>query len=129
MASLYTSQNSSFSNLSKSTSLTTPAAIQPRNAPAGTLPPGTLVTVGKHQVTVERWLSEGTLILQAQVLTTGGFAHVYIVRLKEKMKLADGSVGDVACLKRVVAPDKEALGIVRTEVDTMVKESCYVSHR
>jgi hypothetical protein len=36
------------------------------------------------------------------------------------MKLADGSVGDVACLKRVVAPDKEALGIVRTEVDTMV---------
>ena len=38
------------------------------------------------------------------------------------MKLADGSVGDVACLKRVVAPDKEALGIVRTEVDTMVKD-------
>jgi hypothetical protein len=55
------------------------------------------------------------------MLTTGGFAHVYIVRLKEKMKLADGSVGDVACLKRVVAPDKEALGIVRTEVDTMVE--------
>jgi len=50
----------------------------------------------------------------------GGFAHVYVVRLKEKMKLADGSVGDVACLKRVLAPDKEALGIVRTEVDTMV---------
>lgn len=45
---------------------------------------------------------------------------MYIVRLKEKMKLADGSVGDVACLKRVVAPDKEALAIVRTEVDTMV---------
>jgi hypothetical protein len=41
--------------------------------------------------------------------------------LKEKMKLADGSVGDVACLKRVLAPDKEALGIVRTEVETMVK--------
>ena len=50
----------------------------------------------------------------------GGFAHVYIVRLKEKMKLGDGGVGDIACLKRVVAPDKEALGIVRTEVDTMV---------
>ena len=50
----------------------------------------------------------------------GGFAHVYVVRLKEKMKLADGSVGDVACLKRVIASDKEALGIVRTEVDTMV---------
>lgn len=56
----------------------------------------------------------------------GGFAHVYIVRLKEKMKLADGSVGDIACLKRVVAPDKEALGIVRTEVDTMV---CMVNFR
>jgi hypothetical protein len=51
----------------------------------------------------------------------GGFAHVYIVRLKEKMKLSDGSIGDIACLKRVVAPDKEALGIVRTEVDTMVR--------
>jgi hypothetical protein len=50
----------------------------------------------------------------------GGFAHVYVVRLREKMKLADGGVGDVACLKRVLAPDKEALGIVRTEVDTMV---------
>ena len=36
------------------------------------------------------------------------------------MKLPDGSVGTVACLKRVIAPDKEALGIVRTEVDTMV---------
>ena len=45
---------------------------------------------------------------------------MYIVRLKEKMKLADGSIGDIACLKRVVAPDKEALAIVRTEVDTMV---------
>jgi hypothetical protein len=54
-------------------------------------------------------------------LSIGGFAHVYIVRLKDKMKLADGSVGDVACLKRVVAPDKEALAIVRTEVDTMVQ--------
>ena len=50
----------------------------------------------------------------------GGFAHVYVVRLKEKMKLADGSVGDVACLKRVLAPDKEALSTVRTEVETMV---------
>jgi len=58
----------------------------------------------------------------------GGFAHVYVVRLKERMKLADGSVGDVACLKRVVAPDKEALGIVRTEVDTMVKDTIYVSN-
>jgi hypothetical protein len=45
---------------------------------------------------------------------------VYVVRLKEKMRLADGSVGDIACLKRVLAPDKEALGIVRTEVETMV---------
>ena len=50
----------------------------------------------------------------------GGFAHVYIVRLKEREKLPDGGIGDIACLKRVVAPDKEALAIVRTEVDTMV---------
>lgn len=102
-----------------SVSAAAPAAIPPRTVPAGTLPPGTLVTVGKHNVTIERWLSEG-MSFQEQILTAGGFAHVYIVRLKEKMKLADGSVGDVACLKRVVAPDKEALGIVRTEVDTMV---------
>lgn len=46
---------------------------------------------------------------------------MYVVRLKEKIKLPDGSVGDVACLKRVVAPDKEALAIVRTEVETMVR--------
>ena len=45
---------------------------------------------------------------------------MYVVRLKEKIKLPDGSVGDVACLKRVVAPDKEALATVRTEVETMV---------
>jgi len=44
------------------------------------------------------------------------------------MKLADGSVGVVACLKRVVAPDKEALAIVRTEVDTMVKDLLEVSY-
>ena len=62
------------------------------------------------------------------LLSIGGFAHVYIVRLKEKMKLADGSVGDVACLKRVVAPDKEALAIVRTEVDTMVQGVICVSY-
>jgi hypothetical protein len=61
-------------------------------------------------------------------LLPGGFAHVYVVRLKEKMRLADGSVGDVACLKRVVAPDKEALGIVRTEVDTMVCLVIFHSH-
>jgi AP2-associated kinase len=50
------------------------------------------------------------------------------VRLKEKTKLADGSVGDVAVLKRVHAPDKEALGIVRTEVDTMVDHAPNKNH-
>lgn len=36
------------------------------NPPPGTFPPGTLITVGQHKVTIERYLSEGTF---AVVLT------------------------------------------------------------
>ena len=60
MASPYSSHSASLANLSKAASLSTPPVIIPqRNVPAGTLPPGTVVTVGKHNVTIERWLSEG----------------------------------------------------------------------
>jgi len=42
------------------TALPPPAAAMPqKSVRAGTLAPGTLVTVGKHSVTIERWLSEG----------------------------------------------------------------------
>ncbi|KAG0634129.1 hypothetical protein HOY80DRAFT_1018649 [Tuber brumale] len=72
------------------------------NIPAGTFLPGTLITVGSHKCTIDRYLSEG------------GFAHVYLVRLSRPV---DGL--DVAVLKRVAVPDKEALASMRTEVETM----------
>jgi hypothetical protein len=61
MTSPYSSHSSSLANLSHAVSLSTPPSvvIPQRNVPAGTLPPGTHVTVGKHTVTIERWLSEG----------------------------------------------------------------------
>lgn len=65
---------------------------------------GTKVQVGTHRVVIDRYLSEG------------GFAHVYLVKLP---KAIDGS--DVAVLKRVAVPDKEALANMRTEVETMKK--------
>ncbi|KAL7269793.1 Ark- serine/threonine protein kinase [Rhizina undulata] len=74
------------------------------NAPPGTFLPGTLITVGAHKCTIDRYLSEG------------GFAHVYLVKLDRP---ADGT--DVAVLKRVAVPDKEALASMRTEVETMKK--------
>jgi hypothetical protein len=53
--------SAALSSMVKQASLSTPS-IPPRTAPAGTLPPGTLVTVGKHNVTIERWLSEGSCL-------------------------------------------------------------------
>ncbi|KAK9476187.1 hypothetical protein V1514DRAFT_337689 [Lipomyces japonicus] len=70
--------------------------------PPGTYLPGTPLTVGSHNVIVERYLSEG------------GFAHVYVVRLST---IINGT--DLAVLKRVAVPDRENLGILRVEVDTM----------
>ena len=70
--------------------------------PAGTFMPGTKVQVGSHRVVIEKYLSEG------------GFAHVYVVRLRQPV---DGS--ETAVLKRVAVPDKNALANMRTEVETM----------
>ncbi|KAK9244972.1 kinase-like domain-containing protein [Lipomyces tetrasporus] len=82
--------------------------------PPGTYPPGTPLVVGSHNVTIERYLSEG------------GFAHVYVVRLDRNV---NGT--DIAVLKRVAVPDRESLGTLRTEVDTMRRlkgHRCVVSY-
>ena len=60
--------------------------------------------MGNHRVVIEKYLSEG------------GFAHVYLVRVP---KTPDTT--EVAVLKRVAVPDKEALANMRTEVETMKK--------
>ncbi|KAF7554657.1 hypothetical protein G7046_g6765 [Stylonectria norvegica] len=74
----------------------------PGAAPAGTFAPGTKIQVGGHRVVIQKYLSEG------------GFAHVYLVKLP---KPVDGT--DLAVLKRVAVPDKEALRGMRIEVETM----------
>lgn len=79
-----------------------PAAMSKPNPPPGTFAPGTKVQVGSHRVVIEKYLSEG------------GFAHVYVVRVPTP----DGK-HTVAVLKRVAAPDKDALANMRTEVETM----------
>ena len=78
------------------------APIQAPTAPAGTFVPGTKIQVGSHRVVIQKYLSEG------------GFAHVYLVKLPQPV---DGT--DLAVLKRVAVPDKEALRGMRTEVESM----------
>ena len=80
------------------------APAGPSGAPAGTFAPGTRVQIGGHRVVVEKYLSEG------------GFAHVYVVRLPKPI-----GGDEIAVLKRVAVPDKEALASMRTEVETMKK--------
>ncbi len=71
-------------------------------APHGTFAPGTKIQVGSHRVVIQKYLSEG------------GFAHVYLVKMPAAV---NGT--DLAVLKRVAVPDKEALRAMRTEVETM----------
>lgn len=66
------------------------------------LAPGTLLTVGKHQVTIVKYLSEG------------GFAHIYVVKTNPPEQGTD-----IACLKRVIVPNKEGLNQLRAEVEVM----------
>lgn len=79
-----------------------PMAANAPAAPAGTFAPGTKIQVGSHRVVIQKYLSEG------------GFAHVYLVKLP---KPDNGT--DMAVLKRVAVPDKEALRGMRIEVETM----------
>lgn len=81
-----------------------PVPIAAPTPPPGTFAPGTKIHVGNHKVVVQKYFSEG------------GFAHVYLVKLAKPI---DGS--DIAVLKRVAVPDKEALASMRTEVETMKK--------
>jgi AP2-associated kinase len=81
-----------------------PAPMAVPGAPPGTFAPGTKIQVGNHRVVIQKYFSEG------------GFAHVYVVKLSKPI---DGS--DIAILKRVAVPDKENLGNMRTEVETMKK--------
>lgn len=82
-----------------------PAPMAVSHAPPGTFAPGTKVQVGTHRVVVEKYLSEG------------GFAHVYLVRVPK----SEENLPEIAVLKRVACPDKEALANMRTEVETMKK--------
>ncbi|CDK25188.1 unnamed protein product [Kuraishia capsulata CBS 1993] len=68
--------------------------------------PGTRLTVGQHTVTVEKYISEG------------GFAQIYQCRINP---IEQGS--DIACLKRVIVPDKNGLTQLRAEVEVMQKLS------
>lgn len=61
------------------------------------LQPGTALTVGRHNVTVVRHISDG------------GFSHIYEVAMGEKS----------ACLKQVRVADKSGLGTLRKEVEVM----------
>ncbi|EAA33682.2 hypothetical protein GE21DRAFT_4179 [Neurospora crassa] len=79
-----------------------PVAVSAPAAPAGTFAPGTKIQCGSHRVVIQKYLSEG------------GFAHVYLVKLPAAV---NGT--DLAVLKRVAVPDKEALRGMRTEVETM----------
>lgn len=66
--------------------------------------PGTLLTVGSHKVQVVKYL------------TSGGFAQIYTVQISPPDKFTNTNV---ACLKRVIVPDKPSLNTLRAEVDTM----------
>lgn len=63
--------------------------------------PGTRLTVGTHEVVIKKYIS------------AGGFAHVYTVYVEPPVG------ADLACLKRVVVPDKVFLNLLRAEVEAM----------
>lgn len=65
---------------------------------------GTILPVGSHQVKVLKYLA------------SGGFAHVYSVEISPPDPVCPDNV---ACLKRVVVPDKASLNTLRAEVDSM----------
>lgn len=66
------------------------------------LPPGTRLQVGSHLATIVDYLGEG------------GFAHIYKVEIDP---LEEDT--QIACLKRVIVPDKLGLMTLRKEVEVM----------
>ncbi|TID19821.1 hypothetical protein CANINC_003704 [Pichia inconspicua] len=76
--------------------------------------PGTPLVVGTHHVVIDKYFSKG------------GFAQVYTCSITPKW---NGK--SVACLKRVLVPDKPSLSTLRKEVDAMRKLQgieCIVSY-
>ncbi|KAG0665472.1 hypothetical protein C6P44_004849 [Monosporozyma unispora] len=67
-------------------------------------PQGHILTVGSHQAKIARYL------------TSGGFAQVYIVEISPSNEYTGSNI---ACLKRVVVPDKIGLNVLRAEIDAM----------
>ncbi|CAI4052018.1 hypothetical protein SUVZ_14G3010 [Saccharomyces uvarum] len=70
----------------------------------GTYNVGTQLTVGLHQVEIIKYL------------TSGGFAQVYSALISPPDPHTNSNV---ACLKRVIVPDKTSLNTLRAEVDAM----------
>lgn len=101
-----TSVNRSAYPATYSTSRSAPTPhVQPVvSPPPGTFAPGTKIQIGTHRTVIQRYLSEG------------GFAHVYVVQI-----LSSERRDEIAVLKRVAVPDKDALASMRTEVETMKK--------
>ncbi|SCU90887.1 LAMI_0E03972g1_1 [Lachancea mirantina] len=66
--------------------------------------PGTRLTVGSHQAQVIKYL------------TSGGFAHIYTAQI---IPQNTNESPRIACLKRVLVPDKQNLNTLRAEVDAM----------
>lgn len=87
--------------------------VQHMNEPA-IYPPGTRLTVGSHQVVIDKFFSKG------------GFAQVYTCTISPLWNNSK-----IACLKRVNVPDKPSLSTLRKEVDAMRKLqgiNCIVSY-
>ncbi|QLL30416.1 hypothetical protein HG536_0A02330 [Torulaspora globosa] len=70
----------------------------------GTYSPGVVLTVGSHYAKVLKYL------------TSGGFAQVYTAEIQPADSFAQSNI---ACLKRVIVPDKSSLNTLRAEVDAM----------
>ena len=70
----------------------------------GTYNVGTQLTVGSHQVEIIKYL------------TSGGFAQVYSALISPPDHHTNSNI---ACLKRVIVPDKTSLNTLRAEVDAM----------
>jgi AP2-associated kinase len=100
-----------------------PAYAQPH----GTLAPGQTISVNKYTVQVERYLSQGEFSISTVIArsgtqpltgrnpTTGGFAHVYLVRTSAPVY---GTTHHV--LKRIAVSNDGMLTDVKKEVDIMV---------
>lgn len=71
-------------------------------APPNAYAPGTKLTVGSHDVSIIKYISEG------------GFAHVYTCNIEPAYNSKS-----IACLKRVLVPTKWQLNLLRQEVDAM----------